>query len=396
MTPISNRTPSPSVKDRLRGMLLLSAYGDALGADHEAQREIHNAPLPVRLPEQTLVAEPDPWQYWATTRQLDPPVKGLITDDTAFKLFLLHPWLEKVLVGDSSFDETGFRKFLVELKSSDTQPAWIRSPRNSQIESWLDMYRAAEVPEASAFFSPDVPIVFGLFMFLELAAFRTDYSTAENYLYFRDFTMLDQGYAKSATGFFAAITSAAFKSDPVDRFDDWLLDEAKALTRELLALDVDTDDVSTILRVVESMTKLGKGLRGQTPHEFMVAFEATVVDPTHPPFMNKPFEGGVFDPLRMLAEMYAATAYAAGDPVQTLQPLAFGSGDSDTVCALLGILLGVWFGENRLRQNLGLDADLVVVEGLLRETFEVDLNRHVDLFMRLRGERGDDLQASSI
>ena len=110
---MSNLKTGPSLEDRLRGMLLLSAYGDALGADHESQREIHTAPLPDRLPEQTLAAEPDPWQYWATTHQLDSPVKGLTTDDTAFKLFLLHPWLEQVSVGGSSFDEIGFREFLV-------------------------------------------------------------------------------------------------------------------------------------------------------------------------------------------------------------------------------------------------------------------------------------------
>ena len=332
------------LKDRLRGMLLLSAYGDALGSDHEETRTIHGAPFPDGLPEQTVVVEPDHWAYWATTQQLSPPVKGLTTDDTAFKLFILHPWLEEVLVGGSSFDESGFRQFLPQLKASEIQPAWIRTPRDAQIDSWLDMYRAADVGETSEFFSPNVPTVFGLFMFLELAAFRSDYSPVENYLYFRDFCVLDQGYAKSATGFFTAITSLAFTSNLADRFDNWLLQESMALCDELLERDVDPNEVSTILSLVESMTELGKGLRGQTAHEFMVAFEATVVDPVHPPFIDVPFQQPIFDPLRMLAEIYAAAAYALGDPVHAMQPLAFGSGDSDTVCSMFGMLLGIWFG----------------------------------------------------
>ena len=209
---MSNQNTGLALEDRLRGMLLLAAYGDALGSDHEQQEEIHSAPLPERLPEQTLVVDPNPWRYWATVDQLNAPVKGLTTDDTAFKLFLLHPWLQEVLANDSSFDETGFRRFLVQLKSTEIQPTWIRTPRDAQIKGWLSMYDAAETEKPSEFFSPEVPIIFGLFMFLELAAFRTDYSAVENYFYFRDFTILDQAYAKSATGFFTAVVSSAFSN----------------------------------------------------------------------------------------------------------------------------------------------------------------------------------------
>ena len=311
----------------------------------------------------------------------------MTTDDTAFKLFLLHPWLQEVFANGSGFEETDFRQFLPLLKSSEIQPTWIRTPRDAQIDSWLDMYRAAGVQETSGFFGPGVPIIFGLFMFLELAAFRTNYSPVENYLYFRDFTALDQGYAKSATGFFIAITSRAFASTPADRFDDWLLHESKTLCGELLSREVDLEEVATILRIVESMTELGQGLRGQTPHEFMLAFEAAVVDPDHPPFMDDSFQGEIFDPLRMLAEMYAAAAYAAGDPVRAIGPLAFGSGDSDTVCAMFGTLLGIWFGETALRQHTDLSVDLTIVEDLLHETFQVDLNLHVALFTQLLGEQ---------
>ena len=48
---------SPTAAERLRGMMLLSAYGDALGADHETNNAIHPAPFPKQLPQQTLDSE---------------------------------------------------------------------------------------------------------------------------------------------------------------------------------------------------------------------------------------------------------------------------------------------------------------------------------------------------
>ena len=87
----------------------------------------------------------------------------------------------------------------------------------------------------------------------------------------------------------------------------------------------------------------------------------------------------------MLAEMYAAAAFAEGNPARAIQPLAFGSGDSDTVCSMLGTLQGVWFGEKELRQHANLNDDLTVVEHLLLDLFQVDLNQHVALFMQLCG-----------
>lgn len=379
---------NPTATDRLRGMMLLSAYGDALGADHETQRAIHSAPIPKTLPEQTLLADPDKWGYWITQDQIGSPVKGVTTDDTAFKLFILHPWLRQILEGNSDLNENAFRQFIYQLKSSSTQPTWLAQPRNAQIDSWLDMYRASEVGEQAEFFIPEVPIVFGLFMFLELAAVRTHYRTVDNYRYFHNATVLDQGYAKSATGFLMAIASLAFSSDPADRFDNWFVQQSINLADELISLNLNRDDVLTITRIVETMTKLGERQRGSSPHEFMVAFEQAVVRADTPPFMDESFQQAVHDPFRMLAEMYAATAYAAGDPFRAIQPLAFGSGDSDTVSAFLGTVLGIWFGEKSLRQNASLDNDLTIVESVLRETFEVDLNQHVELFLRLQGEGG--------
>ena len=386
---MSKPNTSPALQERLRGMMLLSAYGDALGADHETNHSIHPAPFPDRLPEQTLESEPDKWGYWVTTNELGPTAKGATTDDTAFKLFLLHPWLQQILAGNSQLGEPAFIQFLTELKSTAPRPGWIDPPRNAQIDSWLDMYRASAVPEASEFFAPNVPIVFGIFMFLELAAIRTQHKPIENYRYFRSATVLDQGYASVATGLLIAITSLAFSSEPSQpstRFDQWLVDQSNSLIEVLISNNVDLDAVATIHRIVSSMSELGTQQRGRSPHDFMVAFEETVVASPNPPFMSDPFKKAVHDPFRMLAEMFAAAIYAEGDPYRAMQALAFGSGDSDTVCAFLGTLQGIWFGEHLLRQDAYLNEGFDIVEEVLNTTFQVDLNQHVDLFLKLHGE----------
>ena len=102
--------------------------------------------------------------------------------------------------------------------------------------------------------------------------------------------------------------------------------------------------------------------------------------------MSEPFAKPVHDPFRILAEMYAAATYAEGDPYKTMRAVAFGSGDSDTVSAFLGTLQGIWFGEQRLRENSYLNEGFEIIEEVLKTTFQIDLNQHVDLFLNLQGE----------
>ena len=387
----------PTIADRLRGMFLLSAYGDAFGAGHEISSAIHPSPFPERLPTQNIGVSASRWGYWVTQAEVGPTAKGIPTDDTAYKLFILHPWLRSVLAGDSSFDENSFIQFISELRSTPVSPAIFVQPRNAQIDNWKLMYDAADAlpPRIKDFFKPNVPVVFGFFLFLEAAAFRTRYQPVENYLYFREATRLDQGYAKSATGFLTSIVSQAFSSNPVQqRFDGWFVQESANLISALKTASIDVQDVSTIERILETMSELGDSLRGSSPHEFMVSFEQAVVVPNQPPpFMDEPFKWPEHDPFRMLAEMIAATVYAEGDPHRAIQVLAFSSGDSDTVCTFLGTLMGIWFGEESLLQNANLTDDLTTVERVLTTVFEINLEELIHTFRSLRGESNIDFLA---
>lgn len=372
-----------TLTDQLRGMILFSAYGDAMGANHEVKRCIHPAPFPNRLPQQQLIAEPDRWGYWLTSDHLTGLAKGIPTDDTSFKLFILHPWLQHVLEYDSQINETSFREFIVTLKSRPSKPDWIFRPRNAQIDSWLDMYDGVELSEKREFFETGTPVVFGIFLFLEIAAIRTGFDPIANYRFFRTATVLDQHYANTATAFLAAIVSLAFSGESAQRFDKWFLQQSLELTEKLNRERLDCDDIRVIQNIIETMWELGRNVRHQSPQQFMIVFEQTVIQPSHPPFMETPFVNPLHDPFRMLAEIYAAVAYAEGDPFRTIQPLAFGSGDSDTVCTFLGTLIGARFGYKSLHEHSDLTEDLETIESVLKDILEIDLNKHVEIFLKL-------------
>jgi len=143
--------------------------------------------------------------------------------------------------------------------------------------------------------------------------------------------------------------------------------------------DIDKADVNTIKSLISTMTKIGKDERGKGPHDFMVSMENQLLG-TLPPFMDIPFADKVFDPFRFLAEMYASLAYAEGRPFEAMQPLAFGSGDTDTVTTFLGTLMGAWYGESALRADARLSNDFEVVEKMLNKTFKIDLDQCTALF----------------
>lgn len=133
--------------------------------------------------------------------KIGPRAKGVPTDDTAYKLYILHPWFEAINAGTANFTEKSFRDFIDGLQGTSTTPQWVAEVRDLQIDAWFEMYEAFEAGRGDIFFEPDVPIVFGMFMFLEIAPFRIKSDLVDNYQYFKNCTVLDQGYVKVASEF---------------------------------------------------------------------------------------------------------------------------------------------------------------------------------------------------
>ena len=124
--------------NRISGMILLGAYGDAYGAEHETRGHIHDDPFPKRLPARNLANHH--WGTWLPAASIPNPATGVPTDDTSYKLFILYPWLEDVLENGGDLTETSFRDFLSRLKGINTTPSWVKSVRDKQINAWLRMY----------------------------------------------------------------------------------------------------------------------------------------------------------------------------------------------------------------------------------------------------------------
>lgn len=373
--------------DRLRGMFLLGAYGDALGAVQEGSTDIANAPFPQALPVRQMSDQGHPWGTWLPNK-VAASRAGVPTDDTSYRLFILHPWLQEIASGNRNFAEESFREFMLELKQRPAQPDWTGLPRNNQINAWIEMFQAQEEGECSVFFCPDDPIAFGLFMYLETGVIVRDRTSRSTYTLFKGFSRLDQRYATSATAFMATLLSKAIEYDSVENsFDNWFFDQSLTLTKELKTIFSSDTDLQILENLFSSMKELGTGYRGSPEEIFVSAFKTHVIDPIHPPFMEDSFSG-IFDPFRVIAQIVATVGFSGGDPALALRAIAYSIGDTDTTASFLGSLMGAWYGEQQLRRietpGLLLGDELNIVEDVLVNLFKIDLNERARLFKSLR------------
>ena len=101
--------------DRIRGMLLLGAYGDALGAAQEGQETPTPDPLPTRLVARDMPEWGEAWGTWLPAIVHAKRI-GMPTDDTCYRLCVLHPWLAAIADGDRTFDEASLLDFMAALR----------------------------------------------------------------------------------------------------------------------------------------------------------------------------------------------------------------------------------------------------------------------------------------
>ena len=211
---------------------------------------------------------------------------------------------------------------------------------------------------------------------------------AETFALYERQAGLDQGYAKIVTAFLATLVSLAVQEILTEAtFSDWFFRSSQAVLDAGVASGADSQELSILRGMLDSMQTLGKNLQGETEATFNTAFKEQVIDPAHPPFMNQSFLGGVADPYRTVAQIAATIAYANDDPAAVLRTFAYSYGDTDAIASLLGTLMGAWYGERGLyaAQSKGVDlrAEIAVVESNLTELFHLDLEQRVQVFVRL-------------
>lgn len=371
-------------------MILLGAYGDALGAYHEPrglEGYTGNPADVMRLPQAATYQPPGsqaaPWWVWVRGDDLEEGVIGLPTDDSAFRLFILHPWL--MALNHMQPSEAAFAAWMrarMNAERSFEVNQW-QSRRQLQMRDWLIMFKDAErwrkAPTSSPtsfmptkgnpFFRPAIPIVFGLFMYLELAALYGEYPAYEVMGHFSTFSRLDQEYAGSITGLFAGLVASAMRvSGTQSPFHTWYSTNISHLIKQAPA------NKELLQKAFQSAWSIGSENQQQSERAFLDIVKSDVYEASLP--SNRDTMGfRVFDPLLFFKQITASVAYSGSDTTKALRILACNPGDADTLPSMLGTLVGAWAGYNTLvDSNTSLEADLQEVERTLSRSFGYDVH----------------------
>jgi len=128
----------------------LGAYGDALGAPHELDSSSSGALRGcVGIPDTVLKLPPvgdytaSPWGVWVETKQGD-DLRGLPTDDTSYRVTLLHQWLSQLARTDDAPTEARFLSWLRAEDKPNADAALWKTLRHRQISDWIVMFQDAD------------------------------------------------------------------------------------------------------------------------------------------------------------------------------------------------------------------------------------------------------------
>lgn len=377
--------------DKIQGMLLAAAYGDALGAPHEMDGLSGKVIDPQKIAKLCLGCDfyhdekMNQWSVWPPPSMVDQRC-GIPTDDTAYRLTIFHEYLRQCLKDEVGFTETGYRSWMSSALDlhRDSHSDWYIDCRNAQIKQWQEMFAAEPESREAVFYLPGLPIVFGLFLYLELATIFPNKPSSLVYTIFRRLTRLDQSTAGIITGLCAMITAAAMKQDNPERgFGDWLTDNVIDFMRTAKDITADDDD-RDFLKLLKGHTKdmiaLGRRCRGGSELAFVEALKAEAYD--HSDWFNPRLKN--FDPMLFWMQMIAASSFSPADPVAAIRVLAGSAGDADTVPTMLGTMIGAYYG---LQPMLGMTSagisfgeELMEVRGCLEDLFEITVEGEAQLF----------------
>ncbi|MBX2819806.1 MAG: ADP-ribosylglycohydrolase family protein [Rhodothermaceae bacterium] len=378
--------PSEAYLNKLKGMILLGAYGDALGAFHEPRGlqgytgnpdSIHSLPKAVTY--QPPGSQATPWWVWIRGDELTEDIVGVPTDDSAFRLLILHPWL--ISLDKKQPTESLFAEWMQDRVRKDRSfevSQWQRR-RQLQIHDWLIMLKDANrwrddpspdptffIPtEGNPFFRPATPIVFGMFMYLELAALYGGYPPHEVMHHFSTFSQLDQGYAGSVTGLFAGLIAAAIPvSNTRISFDTWYHSTTSTLLKER------PSHAELLNEAFQKAWRIGMENQSKPEGDYLEITKKEIYDAPLP--SNRDSIGfRVFDPILFFKQITASIAYSGSDIQKALRLLASSPGDADTLPSMLGTLAGAWAGHASLQQlSNALKDDLEEVDKTLTTLFD--------------------------
>ena len=307
---------------------LLAAYGDALGAPQEfagLRGEAVGDPralgrLPVVRAADLEHTDGHPWNVWLPAAACDGR-RGIVTDDTAFRVMHLHRWLRCEAPRITPRSARDFFDWLRRHPDPQdgTDPALhaaVRRHGRRQAVELLDMLALADGGTgcdggSGCFYVSGVPVFFGPFLFLDLAALPG----ADPAVFGEQFCPLDQGVGHDVFAALAGLVCGA-----PDAAAPRLL-EVAGRARAAGADAASTPDPARAYAV-----HLGLAV---TP------------EPGLAPFY----------PLTLWRQIHFALGWAGDDPLRALALTAAGPGDTDTASAVLGTLLGARLREAEVWQG---------------------------------------------
>ena len=381
-SPVFSPTRLALKRDRLLGMFVMGAYGDALGSWNEWHGGLSGA---IEDPQNAALrgsgkAETNAWGYWIANDGQSP----VVTDDTAFRVSILRPFMRHCQQQQLPITEDGLWRWAAEGQRHTL--THIQSMRLKQARDWTAMLKAADNQQPHLFYTPAEPVVFGLYTALETAAVHVSKSPAEVYRHFRSFSKLDQGSGRALTGLLAAVMAEAHKAEDISlgRFASWWDRTVDSLLHQFYRNDP-SPELENLIRLRQEAVPFAEDWSREHSKNFVAHMRRTHFhDPRFDTKKQRPYLSELF-----WVQMSAAVTYAGDDDGLILRTLASAAGDSDTMASMMGSMMGARYGrvlcgsiENRGRT---LESDLRTIEAVLAQDFEADLSESAEVFASLGG-----------
>jgi ADP-ribosylglycohydrolase len=357
--------------NRIKGMLLLSAYGDALAAPTEPMSLEGKVFEPISYGRLKLVDEyfnknehPGAWGIWPKLSEVS-GLRGIPTDDTSYKFLVLYPWIKQSIQLNITLDEIQFRKWLEGLKKYPNG-LFLDGISDSHFNikhDFLKMFKAAEEMRPELFFHTNVPIFFGSFMYLSLVPAKINLSPEETLLEFIDFSILDQGIGKCVTALMTSILNSCLKKNGLTEKN--LYGFLKDTLNHLIVHGENNGvkNMSKLNKVAQESTLMGETYRGKS--SFSLVKELAKIYKRH-----RDSGGSMFDSVFMWRQLWTSLSYSYDNPILAMSIVAAGPGDSDTVCSFLGSIIGASLGEeeiNKMKLNgVSLSKEFIIIKRNIR------------------------------
>ncbi|MEM7233439.1 MAG: ADP-ribosylglycohydrolase family protein [Planctomycetota bacterium] len=390
------------LNDKILGMTLLAAYGDALGAPHElaglkgeaedTSKNLRLRPFSACFPrEKDKITE---WWVWPDHMLVPREQRGMVTDDTAFRVMILEPWLLEDRPGREAIFEDSLERWMRRHVENPPRewPARVRERFRKMVRGWIVMFEDArrfrehpadfERSKSNPFWRPEVATIFGPFLFGELGALFASRPRREVFDAFVSMTSLDYGIGRLFTAQIGVLVSEAMGPASTESLDAWyarLTDEVCELAESsnLEGRGVSKSDIADFRESWMRSRGVGRSMRKFDENAFLKKLVAEIYQPR---LRVNPHGLGAFGSRVAFEQISACVAYSGDDFRKALRLLTSGPGDADTLPSFLGLVFGARLGATAIRKShASLADDLGLVETVLSKAdyFGIDLKERV-------------------